>query len=1077
MHSDHKVLFPAFLILFAMFLSFNYDTLVSSDVEIGNSLTGYSVIGGVCGDSGVMSMYKDTNSHVASAGTDLSYCAAVPQSLLTSNPLRNCYADLSNLIGYASSGNDIGAEFSSPKGVHVLMDVNGFSYAYVADTGNHCLRIAKGDGGVEHFSGQCESSGNQPGNANAAKFDSPEDLTEMGGNFYVADTGNHCIRQVNVTTGTVSTFAGSCGGSGTSDGLGTNAKFNSPSGITSDGVYRLWVSDDKCVREIDTTNANVTTLVGTCGGGGSLGEVNDIVYNSDLNEIYIADKENSKIRNYSLSSSSMSDVINVVNPIGIVLSLDKSHLYVSTQHKINKVGLNPPILEDYAGGGFSGFVDGTLTASRFDGPNGIGIDSFGNLFVADTNNHAMRVLSSGSPINVYTLSGKDVVGKSDLSPVTNAHYYSPVATTNVTKQGTYARICYDGLSCETKNAICQSPLENIFTFSSDTNAMVGNTGDYGNYLCCEDGGSGIYCGDGVINGGETCESNADCSGSQTCVSCQCTVPGDDADGDGIINENDNCPNHPNSATLGTCVVVGTLSNPDPSDTGITTCTTDDDCNGKTLGGVATTYCAGGSGRSQKNNDNPSGNNADACGDACDIDSRNACTCSGENLCPGVDTCSDALVGATFGWNMLTANKGELTNITLDLNFMPDCDGETFDITVIDADTSSNSRVTPAPITVTNAKGSTEWYAENNNPGETPANITWYGETSKEGMLMKTGNLNVSAGTSYCGDGEINGGEQCDFSANPQFGDGSDSCEDFGLTGGASLDCNDCVINTTSCTGTSGSCGDGNINPGETCDGTNMSGLICTDIDEFTGGSLGCYASGDANECTLNVSDCVGSSGGYCGDGIQNIDEACDDGGRCEATSDYCTSDSECTANVLCLPQSGDGCDDTCDLEDGYGGGGSGNCNSNCIKGNTMCSTTGTTLYTCAEYDNPPDGCYEWGFGESCTDGETCSPEFNECVASDCSVKNNPTIMVPSCSNGDEDYVCGKWGDCTDGEKTRTCSKCDSETTCPLPTTTINCEPEPSVKGSAFDLFSWMVGLFLIAGFYLVREKKLKISFN
>ncbi|MBT7786519.1 hypothetical protein HN743_00410, partial [Candidatus Woesearchaeota archaeon] len=43
MHSDHKVLFPAFLILFAMFLSFNYDTLVSSDVEIGNSLTGYSV--------------------------------------------------------------------------------------------------------------------------------------------------------------------------------------------------------------------------------------------------------------------------------------------------------------------------------------------------------------------------------------------------------------------------------------------------------------------------------------------------------------------------------------------------------------------------------------------------------------------------------------------------------------------------------------------------------------------------------------------------------------------------------------------------------------------------------------------------------------------------------------------------------------------------------------------------------------------------------------------------------------------------------------------------------------------------
>jgi len=441
------------------------------------------------------------------------------------------------------------------------------------------------------------------------------------------------------------------------------------------------------------------------------------------------------------------------------------------------------------------------------------------------------------------------------------------------------------------------------------------------------------------------------------------------------------------------------------------------------------------------------------------------------------------VSASFGWDRTSAKKGDLTKIILDLTFLPDCDGQIFDVTVIDADTGATSLTKPSPITILNAYGETEWYAENNNPGQTPADVKWYGESIKDSILMKTGNLNVSGGTSFCGDGAINGGEQCDATANPMFGDGSDTCEDFGLTGGPSLDCfdpgttNECTIDTTGCNGDSGDCGDGNINPGETCDGTNMSGLTCEDVDEFTGGTLGCYPPLDANECTLNVSGCVGSSGGYCGDGIQNIDEACDDGGRCGTTSNYCTSDDDCASGVLCLPQSGDGCDDTCNLEDGYGGGGSGNCNSNCILGNKMCSTSANTLYTCADYSNPPDGCYEWGVGENCVNGETCSPEFDQCVDSGCSVKNSPTILIPSCSGVNEDYVCGKWSDCVNGEKTRTCSQCDTGTSCPWPTQKINCEPEPSVKGSAFDLFSWMVGLFLIVGFYLIREKKIKISFN
>jgi len=97
----------------------------------------------------------------------------------------------------------------------------------------------------------------------------------------------------------------------------------------------------------------------------------------------------------------------------------------------------------------------------------------------------------------------------------------------------------------------------------------------------------------------------------------------------------------------------------------------------------------------------------------------------------------------------------------------------------------------------------------------------------------------------CGDGELSAGEQCDTNLNNL------TCSNFDSFTGGILSCSSCIATTSQCTGgTIGVCGDGNINTGEQCDGTNMSVVSCTDFG-FTGGSVSC------SNCLIDTSACVG----------------------------------------------------------------------------------------------------------------------------------------------------------------------------------------------------------------------------
>jgi hypothetical protein len=285
---------------------------------------------------------------------------------------------------------------------------------------NTIRKIVISSGEVTTLAGTAGSSGTVDGTGTAAKFNNPLGITTDGTNLYVTDYNNSTIRKIVISSGVVTTLAGTAGTTGTDNGTGTAAKFNYPADLTTDGT-NLYVADtfNHTIRQIVISSGEVTTLAGTAESSGysdatgtSARFYQPFGITTDGTNLYVADKKNHRIRKivitsgavttlagdgYANSSTNADNGTNATigEPEGI--TTDGTNLYVTGfyRHEIRKIVIASTSVTTVAGaGGISssdyGSADNTTgTDALFKQPTGITTDGT-NLFVADYANSTIR---------------------------------------------------------------------------------------------------------------------------------------------------------------------------------------------------------------------------------------------------------------------------------------------------------------------------------------------------------------------------------------------------------------------------------------------------------------------------------------------------------------------------------------------------------------------------------------------------------------------------------------------------------------------------------------------------------------
>jgi sugar lactone lactonase YvrE len=270
------------------------------------------------------------------------------------------------------------AQFFQPSGVAV----DGSGNVYVADKSNHTIRKITSGGVVTTLAGLAGTPGSVDNTGSFARFRDPSGVAVDGsGNVYVADSTNHTIRKI-TSGGVVTTLAGLAGSNGSVDDTGSAARFKFPAGVAVDGSGNVFVADygNHTIRKI-TSGGAVTTLAGLAPSSGWVDDTGSVARFSGPSavsvdsggNVYVADTFNNTIRK--------------VTSLGVVTTV---------------AGLGPNPTSN------PGSADGTGTAARFNNPQGVSVDSSGNLYVADTNNHLIRKITTGGVVT--TIAG--LVGSS-----------------------------------------------------------------------------------------------------------------------------------------------------------------------------------------------------------------------------------------------------------------------------------------------------------------------------------------------------------------------------------------------------------------------------------------------------------------------------------------------------------------------------------------------------------------------------------------------------------------------------------------------------------------------------------------
>jgi sugar lactone lactonase YvrE len=252
----------------------------------------------------------------------------------------------------------------------VAVDPQG--HLYIADTMNHRVRKVDVRSGVISTiagTGQHRFSGDG-GPAVSATLNEPVALAvDRKGRLYIADQSNNRVRMVNLETGIITTAAGTGESAYSGDGMpATESALTGPSGLTLDSEDVLYVADTFSgrIRRIDPVTGIISTVAGDGGDYRYQGAAHDF-------------------------STSLS------RPYGIALDGEGNILITdSDSHLIRRWDHRKKIVTRVAGNGLPQFggdggppLDGSLNF-----PFGVAVDRRGNIYIADTFNHRIRVIAA-----------------------------------------------------------------------------------------------------------------------------------------------------------------------------------------------------------------------------------------------------------------------------------------------------------------------------------------------------------------------------------------------------------------------------------------------------------------------------------------------------------------------------------------------------------------------------------------------------------------------------------------------------------------------------------------------------------
>jgi sugar lactone lactonase YvrE len=299
-------------------------------------------------------------------------------STLAGNPLRLGHAD----------GVGTNAQFWWPSSI--VADPQGT--LYVTDTRSELIRQITPDGTVRTIAGRFDTSGVNDGPGLSAVFNTPEGITrDPAGNLYLMDLTSSTIRKLSPAGDgwNVSTLAGN--GPGSSDGTGTAAHFMFPSAVVADTVGNLYVADTMnfAVRKV-APGGVVTTFAGILYASGYVDGTGSAARFSSLNTIAIDTQGN---------------------------------LYVGEGTRIRKITPGA-VVTTLAGSGGFGWIDGSGTNARFGSITGIVTDDAGNLYVADSDNNAIRKVTPAGVVTTITGAGPLTGGYHDGANG-SARFYTP----------------------------------------------------------------------------------------------------------------------------------------------------------------------------------------------------------------------------------------------------------------------------------------------------------------------------------------------------------------------------------------------------------------------------------------------------------------------------------------------------------------------------------------------------------------------------------------------------------------------------------------------------------------------------